>query len=183
MKFVLVRHCETDWNREGRLQGQSDIGLNEKGWLEAEELAKKLESLAITGIISSDLKRSQETSFLLARHLGLEVKLDARLRECNFGSLEGKNREEVLKLYLPRRIDIDGLWHGSFIEYDFEPFGGEPRDRVLRRHLSLLDEFYIESGKEPLLLVGHGTGLGTLLTYLKKPPLHRGEYIVIEYPD
>ena len=183
MKFVLARHCETDWNREGRLQGRSDIGLNEKGWLEAEELTEKLKGRNIAGIVSSDLKRAQETSSLLAGHLELEIKLEARLRECDFGSLEGKNREEVSKLYLPRRIDIDGMWHGSFIEYDFEPFGGESRDRVLRRHLSLLDELYIEGGPEPMLLVGHGTGLGTLLAYLKKPPLGRGEYIVIEYPN
>lgn len=182
MKFVLVRHCETDWNREWRLQGHSDVGLNEKGWLDAEELSKKLREFKLAGIVSSDLRRSRETSLVLAHYLDIGIKLDARLRECSFGSLEGKKREEVMKIYSPRRIESQGPWHGSFIEYDFFPFGGEDRERVLRRHLSLLDELSQDSEKEPLLLVGHGTGLNTLLTYLKKPPLQRGEYIEVEYP-
>ncbi len=182
MKFLLVRHCETDWNKEWRLQGHTDTNLNEYGWLQAEDLAKKLVGNGLKKIISSDLMRSIETASVIERYLKIPVAYDSRLRECNFGSLEGKKRDEVLTIYRPKTIDIEGNWHGSFLDYDFESFGGESSDKVFRRHLSLLDELNANISSEPTLLVGHGTGLNTLLFRLKKQRIERGECVEIEYP-
>ena len=184
MKFFLTRHCETDCNRQWRLQGHSDTDLNENGWMQAEELAEKLKDLGIKKIVSSDLKRSIQTASILARYLKVPFSNDARLRECAFGMLEGKKRDEVLKLYEPRRVDMEenGLWHGSFRDYDFGEFGGESRDQVLGRQISLLEELYTNETPEPTLLVGHGTSLNTLLTRLNKPHLERGEWQEIDYP-
>ena len=89
MKFILVRHCETDWNREGRLQGHTNTNLSERGWIQADELARKLKKLEIRKIVSSDLKRSRETASAIKEYINVPVIYDARLRECNFGFLEG----------------------------------------------------------------------------------------------
>src|SRR3989338_2380442 len=183
MKFILTRHCETDWNKEWLLQVHSDISLNENGLLQAEELAKNLSDLNIKKIVSSDLKRSMETSSVLLRYLKVPIEYDKRLRECNFGKLEGRKREEVTNIYKPRTVDTSGLWHGSFFDYDFTIFGGEARDAVLRRHLSLRDDGAEKvEAEEPILLGGHGTGWKTLLAQLKKSPIQRGEFAEIEYP-
>jgi probable phosphoglycerate mutase len=170
MKFILTRHCETDWNREGRLQGHSDTHLNEYGWFQAEELAEKLKGFEIKKIISSDLKRSIETSSMLSKYLNVPVQTDPRIRECAYGKLEGSTKEEA---------SIAG--YGSLIHYNFEQFGGESRDRVLRRHLSLLTDIRQKESMDPILLVGHGTGFNTLLNHLGKPPISRGEFAEIEY--
>ena len=172
MKFILTRHCETDWNREGRLQGHSDTHLNEYGWFQAEELAQNLKNLGIKKIISSDLKRSVETSSVLAKYLKVPIELDARIRECAYGKLEGSTKDEAL---------VAG--YGSLQHYDFESLGGESRERVLRRHLSFLDDVHEKESDDPILLVGHGTGLNTLLFHLGKPPISRGEFVEIEYPN
>ncbi|OGF69375.1 hypothetical protein A3H65_03900 [Candidatus Giovannonibacteria bacterium RIFCSPLOWO2_02_FULL_45_14] len=181
MKFILVRHCETDWNREWRLQGHTDTNLSERGWIEADELAQKLKPLGIKKIVSSDLKRSRETASAVKKYVNVPIIYDPRLRECNFGSLEGKRRSEVSATYIPSSFDMEGLWHGSYFNYDFTQYGGESRDTVLRRHLSLLDELLKNDSPEPTLLIGHGTGLNTLLSHLKKSRIQRGEYAEIEY--
>ena len=72
--------------------------------------------------------------------------------------------------------------HGSYFNYDFTKYGGESRDAVLRRHSSLLDELSQDNSPEPILLIGHGTGLNTLLAHLKKTRIQREEYQEIEYP-
>ena len=191
MKFILTRHCETDWNKEWLLQGHSDISLNENGWLQAEELAKNLSDLNIKKIVSSDLKRSMETSSVLLRYLKVPIEYDKRLRECNFGKLEGRSREDLQKLSIPEKSRpvlftnkaMLGVGHVVYNDYDFTLFGGEARDAVLRRHLSLLDDLSEKvEAEEPILLVGHGTGLNTLLAQLKKSPIQRGEFAEIEYP-
>lgn len=169
MKFILVRHCETDWNREWRLQGHTNTNLSEHGWIQADELAEKLKNLGIEKIVSSDLTRSRETASAIKKYIDVPVIFDSRLRECNFGSLEGKRK-------------MEGIWHGSYLNYDFTKYGGESRDAVLRRHLSLSDELAENDPPEPTLLIGHGMGLNTLLTHLKKPHIQRGEYMEIEYP-
>ena len=170
MKFILVRHCETDWNREGRLQGHTNTNLSERGWIQADELARKLKKLEVRKIVSSDLKRSRETASAIKEYINVPVIYDARLRECNFGFLEGGKKNP------------DGLWHGSYFNYDFTKYGGESRDAVLRRHSSLLDELSQDNSPEPILLIGHGTGLNTLLAHLKKTRIQREEYQEIEYP-
>ena len=90
--LLLARHGETDWNRELRIQGSSDIGLNDLGRAQAHALAQELEHVELDAIYSSDLSRAQATAAAVAASHGLEVRLDARLRERSFGSWEGLTR-------------------------------------------------------------------------------------------
>jgi broad specificity phosphatase PhoE len=88
-KLLLVRHGETDWNAEGRLQGQTDRPLNDFGRRQARRLAEQLEGEELQAIYSSDLARARETAEIVSERLGLPVELDADLREKDWGTWEG----------------------------------------------------------------------------------------------
>lgn len=87
--LLLVRHGETDWNAEGRLQGHTDTLLNDYGRRQAAALAEDLAGDGIDVVYSSDLARARETAEIVAGHLGLPVVLEPGLREKNWGSWEG----------------------------------------------------------------------------------------------
>ena len=87
--LLLVRHGETDWNAEGRLQGHTDRPLNDFGRRQASALAERLAGDGITAVYSSDLSRALETAEILAARLELPVVTDPDLRERNWGSWEG----------------------------------------------------------------------------------------------
>ncbi len=101
LQVILVRHGETDWNRERRIQGgNSDTLLNGNGREQAERLGLRLKSEKVQAIYSSPLKRARDTAQEIARYHGLEVHTDAALKELDAGSLEGVTLAE-----LGRRLD------------------------------------------------------------------------------
>jgi probable phosphoglycerate mutase len=87
--LLLVRHGETDWNAEGRLQGHTDRPLNDFGRRQAKALAQELDGEKVEAIYASDLARARETAEILGERLGLPVAVDADLREKNWGTWEG----------------------------------------------------------------------------------------------
>jgi broad specificity phosphatase PhoE len=87
--LLLVRHGETDWNAEGRLQGHTDMPLNDLGRRQARALADELAGDGIEAVYSSDLARASETAEIVAERLGLPVGLDPDLREKDWGTWEG----------------------------------------------------------------------------------------------
>ncbi|MDX6472399.1 MAG: 2,3-bisphosphoglycerate-dependent phosphoglycerate mutase [Gaiellaceae bacterium] len=87
--LLLVRHGETDWNAEGRLQGHTDRPLNDHGRRQAAALAERLADDEIDAVYASDLARARETAEILAGRLGLPVVTDPDLRERNWGNWEG----------------------------------------------------------------------------------------------
>ena len=87
--LLLVRHGETDWNADGRLQGQTDRPLSDFGRRQARQLAEELEGEEFAAIYSSDLARAHETAQIIGEHLGLAVALDPDLREKDWGTWEG----------------------------------------------------------------------------------------------
>jgi probable phosphoglycerate mutase len=92
--LVLVRHGETDWNADGRLQGQTDRPLSEEGRRQARRLAEALAAERVEAIYASDLSRSRETAEIVAARLGLQVVLDPGLRERDWGTWEGLTPDE-----------------------------------------------------------------------------------------
>ena len=95
--LYIVRHGQTDWNLEGRMQGQTNIPLNETGRVEAKELGEKLSSFKIDRIISSDLSRVVETAEIINQSLNKPMTHDIRLREVHYGTIEGKLKTEISK--------------------------------------------------------------------------------------
>ncbi|MBT8227609.1 MAG: histidine phosphatase family protein [Dactylosporangium sp.] len=96
MKRLLVwRHGQTLWNAGGRVQGHADIGLTDLGRRQAERAAQRLAVLGPTAIVSSDLSRAADTAAALATVTGLDVRLDARLRERYYGPWQGLTGDEI----------------------------------------------------------------------------------------
>ena len=101
MKLYFVRHGETDWNKQKKIQGSCDIELNEKGLAQALETAKLLKDKKIDIILSSPLKRAKKTAEIIAEQLNVDVEVVDELKERNFGGFEG---QEIVK------IDFKSLW-------------------------------------------------------------------------
>ena len=142
--LLLARHGETDWNRELRIQGSSDIELNELGRQQAQFLAQELTDVDVDAIYSSDLSRARATAAAVAATHGLDVTLDPRLRERSFGSWEGLTRE-----------DVSGFPPGA--RHD-----GESDDEVRARVLAAVEEIAARHPGEQVLIVSHGGALNTL---------------------
>ena len=92
--LLLVRHGETDWNAEGRLQGHTDRPLSDYGRRQAERLAEELDGEELEAIYSSDLARARDTAEIVGRKLGLPTVLDPDLREKDWGTWEGLTAAE-----------------------------------------------------------------------------------------
>ncbi len=93
MKIWILRHGETDWNVQWRMQGQTDIPLNEKGKAQAQEAAERLKNTKFDAVYSSPLVRARETAETIAAPHGLHVITDDRLKEMAFGEFEGTTPE------------------------------------------------------------------------------------------
>ncbi len=147
--LYLVRHGETDWNKERRFQGHKDIPLNEKGICQAERLANWLKDHSFGAIYSSDLIRAVKTAEILAVPHGLEVLQRKELRERNMGDWEGIHIEEIEAANPTWRTQIeDELW--------CHRFGIEPVQRMCQRIIHFLNKLVEKHPGNTLLVVSHG---------------------------
>jgi broad specificity phosphatase PhoE len=145
--LLLVRHGETDWNRDGRWQGHSDTHLNDVGREQAARVAEELDGVDVA--YSSDLARARETADIVARRLGLDVHVDERLRERSFGAWEGKTAPEIEAEFR----DAHARWlagEGPGAE-DAEPFP-DFATRVQR----FVEDVLTRHPDETVLIVAHG---------------------------
>ena len=112
-ELILVRHGETDWNRQHRFQGQIDVPLNATGLEQAERLARRLAGERADVLLSSDLGRARQTAQPLARAWGLPVMDEPGVREQAFGMLEGldfptiqREHPQLLAQWMRHRADF-----------------------------------------------------------------------------
>ena len=105
-RLVVWRHGNTDWNADGRVQGQTDTPLNDLGRQQAVDAAELLVRLRPDAIVASDLRRAVDTAAALAALTGLSVRPDVRLRERYFGAWQGLTMTEVSQ----RRPDEHARW-------------------------------------------------------------------------
>jgi probable phosphoglycerate mutase len=94
-RIIAVRHGETAWNADSRIQGQLDIALNDTGLWQAERLAHALAEEPVAAVYASDLARARQTAQAVARLHGLPVSTDTGLRERAFGSFEGRTFADI----------------------------------------------------------------------------------------
>ncbi|ASZ13802.1 histidine phosphatase family protein [Chitinophaga pendula] len=149
----IIRHGITQWNKEGRAQGSTDIPLDEEGILQAHLLGKKLAQEPWDRIFASDLKRARETAEIIAGYVGIDAVLtDIRLREAGAGQLEGTTEaERVVK------------WGATWKTLDL---GGESKEEVVARGLSFLQDITAHYPGEKILIVSHGAFIRYLLPAL-----------------
>lgn len=138
--FYLVRHGQTDWNAEKKIQGQSDIPLNAVGRAEAAQLATELKEIPFAAYFSSDLQRAYETALILTAHRPQPIKIyqDARLKERNFGHWEGHYSSEFYSSGPENKQDV------------------ESNEAMQQRALSFLQQTVDQYSGSNILVVTHG---------------------------
>ena len=168
--LFLARHGETSWNFEERWQGQSDVGLNARGRLQAAALGARLMGRGITRICSSDLSRARETAEIVARHLGIDggVAVDPALRERGYGGFEGLTREEC-------ETQHPDDWTRYLADRTHTPTGAELQERVVERMRAAVARAGARAARadEGILIVSHGGAIRALLAAAtgERPPM------------
>ncbi len=145
--LLLVRHGETDWNRDGRWQGHSDTHLNDVGREQALRVAGELHDVDV--VYSSDLARARETAEIIAGALGIDIRFDPRLRERSFGAWEGLTAPEIESDFAEahaRWLAGDGA--GADDAEPFAAFGA--------RVTGFIEEALERHPDETVLVVAHG---------------------------
>ena len=155
-RLVAIRHGQTAWNAEWRLQGQTDIPLDALGRQQAGRLPDALRHEGLVAVISSDLGRALETAHALAGPLGLPVLVDVGLRERHFGILEGHVRSDI-DVRFP---DLARRWHAR--EPDFAPPGAESLRQFNARCLAAVQRQALAHAGQAIALVSHGGVLDCL---------------------
>jgi len=143
--LVLVRHGETDWNRERRFQGHADTPLNDSGRRQAGELAALLRSDGLSAVYTSPLRRAKETASVVAAELGLDAHELEELREIDVGDWQGLTIDEVRTRY-PEQLDV--AWRSGWPN-------GETHEELSARVLPALLELDRRHGGEHVLGVTH----------------------------
>ncbi len=161
--FYIFRHGQTDYNVEGRLQGQSlNISLNETGISQAKTVAETLKDVNLDVIYSSSLKRAFETADIIAKKRNIPHITDDRIIEINFGTMEGMSIFEIKEKYPVAYAK----WHNeSDMEYDFET--GENRLKVIERVDAFFSEV-IDSDYTNIAIATHGALLKRFMMHIGK---------------
>jgi probable phosphoglycerate mutase len=142
-RVLLVRHGQSEWNAEGRWQGQADPTLTDLGRLQAREAARALG--AVDAVWASDLRRAVETAAIIADHLGVgPVVVDPDLRERDAGEFSGLTRPEIAARY------------PGFLDDGRRPPGWEPDESLVARALRALRAIAAEVPGGDVLVITHG---------------------------
>lgn len=159
----LIRHGVTDWNQQGRMQGQNDIPLNNDGREQAKLLGKRLAEEQWDFIYASNMKRARETAEIIADMMGKSLSAaDERLRERTFGRIDGTTEVERLEKWGPQWRSLE--------------HGGELEANVLARAMDFLNEIERKHRGKRVLVVTHGAVIAIVLRNLfpdlPDEPLH-----------
>jgi broad specificity phosphatase PhoE len=153
--IILARHGETDWNRERRWLGLTDLSLNERGREQARALAERLEAVPFSAVYASDLRRAYETALVVAERKGLAVTPMRELREVDVGSWTGLSQEEVKErfpdAYTHVRARTGRGWEG-----------GETYAEMGRRVLEAMRSIAREYPGDAVLVVTHSGPIRTV---------------------
>ena len=158
--LYLARHGQTDWNCQGRYQGQIDIPLNDRGREEARSLAEKLQQSRPTAVWASDLSRARETAAIVAAPHNLPVQIHPGLREMHFGSWQGLTWQQIEQSF----PEACSMWIVDSLGYNIP--GAESVGEMEQRFKQALREI---CGKYPggtVFVVTHGGPMSRLLSEL-----------------
>ena len=149
-RILAIRHGETLWNVDSRIQGHLDIGLNDTGRWQAERLGMALKDEPIAAIYASDLSRAHDTALAVSRHTGVPVQPEPGLRERSFGEFEGRTFAEI-EIELPEQAQ---RWRQR--DPTFTPAGGESLLMLEVRVLSVAGRLAAQHPGEQIALFAHG---------------------------
>lgn len=178
-RLILLRHGESQWNRENRFTGWVDIPLSEQGEKEAKEAGKKLKSFAIDCAYTSVLRRASDTldlALLEAGKTGIPITRNLALNERHYGELQGLNKEEMSKKFGKEKVH---QWRRS---YDIAPPGGESLKDTAARTLPFFKSVILNDLREgkTVLIAAHGNSLRSIVMEIEK--LTPEEIVKVEIP-
>jgi len=173
-QICFIRHGETDWNVERRIQGQTDVPLNDTGRKQALAMAFNAAHHEFHAIYSSSLVRAHDTARMLAERRGLEVQTLPQLRERHFGIFQGLTKAEGEQ----RHPEAYARYRARDPEYDFGPFDGlrtgtgESLNAFAARVESAVDHLVRHHNNQLIAAVTHGGVLDILYRKATGRPLH-----------
>lgn len=168
-KLILLRHLKSQWNKENRFTGWTDVPLSEEGIKSAQKTAEKLAGIRIDKIYTSPLIRNKKTVALILENLvqkDIPVVINKALNERKYGKLQGMNKDEAKKEFGEEQVR---LWRRS---WDIAPPNGESLKDVYKRAVPFFKK-YVESdlgtGKNILVVASHNS-LRAIVKYVEKIP-------------
>lgn len=164
VRVYLIRHGETDWNRQEKLQGHSNIALNDLGRVQARNLSVMVAGFGITRVISSDLDRAVETAQIAFPKLSAHIETDPRLREVHLGQAEGRSRHDLEADFGAEMIRAWFSTEPTDLQKRFPE--GESRAQALERMRESIFEHAAKAGDGALAFVTHGLVIRTLTQFV-----------------
>lgn len=173
-RFCLIRHGETAWNLDRRLQGQLDIELNPLGRHQAQAAAAWLAGEPVDALYASDLKRAWHTAERLEVTLGLARRAAPEFRERRYGAFEGLTYDQAAERY------PEAYRHFETRHADFSlPLGGESLRALYERVTAKLLELAVSHRGETVVIVTHGGVLDVVNRFVRRVPLEAPRDFVI----
>lgn len=166
MRLILVRHGQTEWNANGRYQGQSNVALSELGRSQAECLAENFPVQRLDAIYSSDLDRARETAECVGRKFGVPVCLESAFRELSFGDWEGLTYKEISTRWPEEANKLFTAPDALKIP------NGELFQELQKRALAKIAVICKEHNDKTVAVFAHGAINKTILAGLMHIPLH-----------
>ncbi len=163
-RWYIIRHGETDWNKDHRFQGRTDSPLNDAGIEQAKQAAEKLKGKRIDLVITSPLSRAKQTAEIIAKECGAKLVIENDIRERDFGEWEGLKHDEIKEKYsvesYNRRLDPS-----------FEIPGGESWEKIITRVWNAFQKHHADYRHKNVVIVGHGGVARSLQHKIKNIPV------------
>jgi len=160
-KLYIVRHGETEWNRDGKLQGWKDAPLTDKGKRQAEALRERLKEIEFDAVYCSPLGRTLKTAEIVMDGKDVSLIKDERLKEINMGEWEGTKGEEIKKRFPEMYSDF---WERPHI---YTPICGESFHDLKDRIIPFIEEILEKHEDENILIVSHGCASKVIMSYFE----------------
>lgn len=162
--LYLVRHGETEWNKNGIVMGQSDSPLTEVGLEQAQITAQELKDIHFDAIFSSDLHRAKRTAEIIKLERQIAIRTSKALRERTYGHYEGTSGEEYRKKFQHLFDKVKQLTEKGQKEFKFD-HDIESDEEVISRFITQLREIAIAYPSKTVLIVSHGGCIRTFLMH------------------
>jgi len=159
-ELILIRHGETEWNKQQRMQGHLNSNLSKLGQSQINSLGKWMKNIPFDHIYCSDSPRARFTAEAITQFSGNDLKIDKRLREKNLGVFEGLTSEEAMKLY----PEVFRLFKTSGPEYVIK--NGESTMQLFERAYEFIESIRLNHQNERVILVTHGGVIRVLFKHI-----------------
>ena len=161
MKIYITRHGETEWNKEGRMQGWKDSNLTEKGIDNAKKLGESLKDVEFDYIYCSPLGRAVDTAKHIRGNKDAQIIIIESLKEMGFGICEGMQHEKLKELYPSQQLNF---WNKPHL---YETVDGESFDELIHRVKKVLYDIINNSTGENILIVSHTVVIKAIYLLIK----------------